>query len=284
MAERTRLVTDAFAAAGAVPEVRCVAGAEMGRVARQLVAERPAAIVAAGGDGTVSAVAGALAGSEVPLGILALGTLNHFARDVGIPLDPAAAAAVVAAGAARRVDVGRVNGRVFVNNASIGLYPHMVRTREARRSQRGGSKRLATFRSSWQVLKRMPLTRLRLTVDGRTQTLVTPIVLIGNNAFQLEGLALGTRSALDAGVLSVVHTTRTRPAGVARLALRAIAGALGSAEDVTAEQAQRVRVEAPRAHLRIALDGEVLSMRPPLEFEALPGALRVLAPTGGLPR
>jgi len=282
MEERTRLITEAFDATGVAPEVRCVAGADLERVARQLVSERPHALVAAGGDGTVSAVAQALIGTDVPLGVLPLGTLNHFAKDVGLPLEPPEAAAVVAAGATVRIDAARVNERVFVNNSSLGLYPQLVRMRDERHAEEGGSKRAATFRASWDVLRRLPLARVVLTVEGRAERIATPLLFIGNNAYALEGRAIGKRARLDAGTLTVAHTRRTGRAGVAVLALRALAGSLENAADLALEEATSVRVDAPRAHLRVALDGEVFTLRPPLEYRVLPGALRVLAPGGAV--
>ncbi|HVM45196.1 MAG TPA: diacylglycerol kinase family protein, partial [Candidatus Thermoplasmatota archaeon] len=278
--ERTRLVLTAFEPAGLVPEVRCVAGPDLERVARQLAAGKPKALVAAGGDGTVSAVAQALVGSEVPLGVLPLGTLNHFAKDVGIPIEPREAAAVIASGSATRVDAAAVNGRYFLNNSSLGVYPQLVRMRDELHAELGGSKRAATLRSSWDVLRRLPLARVTLWVDGRVERIATPLLFIGNNAYGIEGRKLGKRASLTAGKLTVAHTRRTGRAGVALLALRALAGALEDSPDVELEEATSVRVDAPRGHLRVALDGEVFTLRPPLEYRALPGALRVLAPGG----
>ena len=283
MEERTRVILDAFSSTRVVPEVRCVVGPDIERVARQIAAEAPAALAAAGGDGTVSAVAAALVGTDVPLGVLPLGTLNHFAKDVGVPLDPAQAAGAVVAGHAIRVDVARVNERTFLNNSSIGLYPQVVRARDARRKEVGGSKRAATLRSTWTLLRDMPLARLVLSIDGRDAVVPTAILFIGNNAYKLEGLGMGTRASLQQGTLTVVHTRRTGRLALAALALRAFVGALDGARELTLEEATSVRVDAPRGQLRIALDGEVFAMRPPLHFRSLPGALRVLVPQAAPP-
>lgn len=276
--ERTGVLRTAFDGTGLAPDLRCVPGAELGRVARELAAEGPDALVAAGGDGTVSAVAGALAGTDVALGVLPLGTLNHFAKDAGIPLDVAEAARVVTAGATRRVDAATVNGHIFVNNSSVGLYPHTVRARDRRLERGGDSKPAATAKASWDVLRRLPLTPMRLWVDGRHDALVTPLLFVGNNRYTLEGLALGTRVSLSAGRLCVVHTRRTGRAALLLLGVRALAGALGGARDLTIEEAHEVRVELARGDVRVALDGEVFTLRPPLVYRALPGALRVLVP------
>ncbi|MEA3203922.1 MAG: hypothetical protein QOI63_1602, partial [Thermoplasmata archaeon] len=152
---RTRAIAAAFAAVGVAAEVRCVPGAALPDAAKQAVDDGARTVVAAGGDGTVGAVAGAVAGTSAHLGILPLGTLNHFAKDAGVPLALADAARVVATGTGRRVDVAEVNGRVFVNNSSIGLYPRAVRERERLRSA-APSKALATLGAAWSVLRRRP--------------------------------------------------------------------------------------------------------------------------------
>jgi diacylglycerol kinase family enzyme len=123
---------------------------------------RPDAIVASGGDGTISAVASRLVNQEIPMGILPTGTLNHFAKDLGIPLDLAGACGVIAAGRVRQVDVGKVNDRTFINNASIGLYPHMVKKRDEIRERLGRGKFVAMFFAFLTVFRRYPTVRVRI--------------------------------------------------------------------------------------------------------------------------
>src|SRR5206468_9364651 len=114
-------------------EVRCRAIAERG----------DGLLIVGGGDGTISAAASALVGTETRLGILPLGTLNHFARDLDIPTDLDEAARLIASGKERRVDVAEMNGRIFINNSAIGLYPQMVVDRDLQQRRLGRSKRLA---------------------------------------------------------------------------------------------------------------------------------------------
>src|SRR5262245_50993435 len=173
------------------------------RIARDAAVD---AVVVAGGDGTVSAVAAGLVDSEVALGVIPLGTRNHFAKDLGIR-DVEAAIAAIASGATRRVDVGEVNGRVFVNNSSIGLYPEMVVQREAER-WRGRSKWVAMLRAALLRLLRFPLLHVAIGLAGGVVSARTPFVLVGNNPYAFGVRELGSRRRLDDGTLGV-YTLRS---------------------------------------------------------------------------
>src|SRR6185436_11929037 len=170
-------------------------------------ATRPTLLVAAGGDGTINAVAGVVRGTGTALGILPFGTLNHFAKDLHIPLDPAEAARVIAAGKRMAVDVGEVNGRIFINNASLGLYPGMVKERDRQQRRLRRSKRHAMVWATLAVLQRPPVLDLRLDLDGEVHDYRAPYVFIGNNVYRMEGFDIGTRERVDEGCLSV-YTTR----------------------------------------------------------------------------
>src|SRR5207237_242447 len=146
---------------------------------------RPDAVVAAGGDGTVSAIAGALVDSAIPLAIIPAGTLNHFARDLRIPTDLDAAARVIAAANARAVDVGKVNGRIFINNASIGIYPHIVSQRDDIRQRLGRGKWIAMLMAALAVFKRHPTVTVRMNAPDVAIQRNTPFVFIGNNAYDI---------------------------------------------------------------------------------------------------
>jgi diacylglycerol kinase family enzyme len=152
---------------GAEVEVRTIArGASIADAIAAALEGRPDVLVAGGGDGTVSAAAAALADGDVVLGVLPLGTLNHFAKDLGIPLDLDAAAAAIVAGRTARVDVGEVNGRVFVNNSSIGLYPEIVLDRERQRRRLGRGKWPALAWAVWAALRRHGFLSVNLRIDG----------------------------------------------------------------------------------------------------------------------
>ena len=270
---------DAFAEAGIEAEVATPPpGGSLREVAQGLLKERPAVLVAAGGDGTVSAVADLVRGTDTALGVLPMGTLNHFAKDLGIPLDAVEAARVIARGRRASVDVGEVNGRAFINNASLGLYPGLVlhRDRQQRRLRR--SKRAAMLWATLAVLQRPPYLDLRLELDGRVQTCVAPFVFIGNNEYSLEGFDIGTRERLNGGELNVYTAPRSSTGGLIRLALRAIFGRLRQAEDFMHTSARALRVASRKRRLLVATDGEIQPMQTPLEFRVLPRALEVIVP------
>lgn len=268
-----------FRAAGAAARVEVAeSGAALLHLARRFLGEKAPRIVAAGGDGTVNAIASVLAGSGVPLGVLPLGTLNHFARDLGIPLELAAAVRTALQGAIREVDVGEVNGRVFINNSSIGLYPAMVRRREQQRRRLGRSKWQAMLWASLKVLRAHPFLHLRLEVGGAEHRRRTPFVFIGNNVYRMEGFDIGVRERLDEGVLSLYLAHRRGRLGLLLLALRALLGRLYQGHDFEAGTATRLRIDGRHKRLLVARDGEIEAMELPLDYRIRPGALRVVAP------
>jgi len=274
-AMRDRL-REAFAAAGL--EAHVIVGEDLPLLARRAVREGHPVVVAAGGDGTVNAVAAHVAGSKSALGVIPLGTLNHFARDAGIPLEMEDAVCAIASGSRERVDVGAVNGRVFLNNSSIGLYPSMVVRRERRRKRKGSGKWTALVWASFAVLRRHPMLDVSLRANGTVTRHRTPLIFVGNNEYQIEGLEAGRRGALRDGVLSIYITRRHGRRGLIALGLRAMVGSLREALDLEAFTAASVTIATRRRHLAVATDGEVSVMETPLEYENRPGALEVVVP------
>jgi diacylglycerol kinase family enzyme len=273
-------IREALAGAGvAGADIRIVEGRRLVAAASDAVSEGATVLIAAGGDGTVSAVASAVAGVEgVAMGVLPVGTLNHFAKDLGIPLDLAGAARVIAGGNVRVVDVGEVKGRVFVNNASIGIYPTMVRKRDEIRERLGRGKMSAMFAAGLSVFRRHPMVHLRIDVGDRCVDQRTPFVFVGNNNYEVSLLSLGRRAALDRGELCLYYTRRTGRWGLVWLSLRALFGRLAQDKDFEAVCLPEVYIESRRSKLLLAVDGEVVEVAPPLLFRTRPGGLRVLAP------
>ena len=176
-------------------------GSDLVPIARRYAESGCRTIVAAGGDGTVSAVASAVVGTPAALGVLPLGTLNHFAKDAGIPLMLDTAIETIIAGHTKLVDVGEVNGRIFINNSSIGLYPAIVQQRD-RHQRRGLSKWTAFARALYTVMRRMPHFHASLHADGKYDgTDKTPFIFVGNNPYHASGLQIGERQQLDSGRL-----------------------------------------------------------------------------------
>ena len=253
-------------------------GSEILSQARAAVASKPAVVVAAGGDGTVSAVASCLKETGIAMAVLPMGTLNHFARDLGIPADCEEAVAAIARGQRVAVDVGMVNDRPFVNNASIGIYPDIVRDRQRQQRRLGRGKFWAMLWAIHAVLKRSPFLRLRVELDGTAHNLRSPFVFIGNNDYVMEGFEIGMRSSLRDGCLSIYTTQRRTRWGLLRLALRALLGRLQQARDFSIERAASLRIDSRRRWLLVATDGEVTAMETPLTFRVLPRALEVIVP------
>ena len=270
-------VAETFEAEGIDADVRSVPGPRLVDEARAAVG-RCDLIVVGGGDGTVSAVASALADTGVPLGLLPLGTLNHFAKHNGIPLDCVEAVQTIARGVPRRVDVAEVNGRVFVNNSSLGLYPVIVRRREHIQHKRGLPKMVALVLGTLSALRRFPRFRVRITVDGKSEMLISPLVFVGNNRYETELGAIGERPTLRGGELCLYVARTTTRWGLIKLAVRALFNRLEQARDFTYAFARELWVETHKTRVAVAADGEVLAARAPLHYRLRPGALTVLVP------
>jgi diacylglycerol kinase family enzyme len=235
-------------------------------------------VVAGGGDGTVSAIAAELAGTDRTLGVLPLGTLNHFAKDLGIPLDLEGAVRTIAEGSVRRIDVGEVNGRTFVNNSGLGIYPQVVLEREAHQAARRIGKWPAFARATLGAFRRYPFLKLRIHVEGNERSIKTACVFIGNNEYEMGGLRIGGRRCLEAGKLGFYVANRTGRLGLLRLAARALVGRLNQAKDFEAFCIEEAWIDSRKHHLLVTTDGEVTRMKPPLHYRIRPGALRVLVP------
>lgn len=247
-------------------------------ILRAAVAARPDAVWVGGGDGTISTAAGALADTGVPLGVLPLGTLNHFARDLGLPVDWQEAARLLARGAVTSVDIASVNDRKFINNCSLGSYPEAVRKRDALRAERGHGKWPAMLLASidvWRNLRRM---RLRLTSPTATMALRTPFVLVSNNRYAGPVLKTSLRPSLTQQSLWCYTTREHRTGALLRLAWQALTRRLDETDALEVISAPRLRIESAHGRIPAAVDGEVVALDPPLEFRIHPGALRILAP------
>jgi diacylglycerol kinase family enzyme len=231
-----------------------------------------------GGDGTINTGAQAVLERGIPLGVLPLGTLNHFAKDLGIPLELEEAARVVLEGVICKVDAGEVNGRLFLNNSSLGVYPAIVRLRE-RYQASGRSKWIAALWAALAVLRRNPFMAVRIVADGQTTVRRTPFVFIGNNEYRMVGLNPGARESLATRRLALYVLNADRRVGVLRLAWRVVLKGAEQAQELDLITVQAATVETRRRHLQVALDGEVLSLESPLEYRIMPGALRVYVPT-----
>lgn len=270
-------LAELFRAAGAEAEVTVLQPGQDPTGAAREASERAAIVVAAGGDGTISSVTAGLFDSPAALGVIPLGTLNHFAKDLHIPLDLREAVAVVVAGHVTQVDVGQMNDRVFVNNASIGIYPCVVDEREALR-RRGHRKWPAMALATVHVLRRYRGVTVSVEIDGRRQTWRTPFVFVGNNEYDIDGPTVGGRARLDQGRLVIYRTPRVRARELPLLVAKALLGRR-RAEDFEILPARELTIDAGGGgRLQVAIDGEVVSMPAPLHLRTRPQSLRVVVP------
>jgi diacylglycerol kinase family enzyme len=259
-------------------EIISVAGKDVSAAARQAVAGHHQTIVAGGGDGTVSTVAALVAGTEKTLGVLPLGTLNHFAKDLRVPLNLEGAVRTIAERHIASVDVGEVNGRVFINNSSLGIYPHIVHRRLVEQMRLRIGKWPAFIWGSMHAFRRFPFLKLRVEVEGKTLRRETAFLFVGNNEYEMTGFRIGARKRLDAGKLGLYLTHRIGRWGLIRLAVRALLGHLSQEKDFEAYLVAEAFVEARRHLILVATDGEVRWMELPLHYRSRPGALRVIVP------
>ena len=272
-------VEAALKSAGIDAEVELLSGGECAVRCRAIAEAGEPLLIVGGGDGTIGGAASALVGTETLLGILPLGTLNHFARDLEIPDDLDEAAKLIATKSERRVDVGEMNDRTFINNSAIGLYPLMVIDRDLQRRRLGRSKRLAMIFASLRTLWRFGHRRLTLTVnDERAGIVDTPLLFVGNNDYRIDIGAPGRRESLDDGQLCVLLMRKKTRRGMITASVRALLNRSREDDMVRLDGVERLRVASSRSQLAVSLDGEVVRSEPPLEYRIRKKALRVIAP------
>lgn len=267
-----------FQEAGGEAEVHFVPGDRIVETAQAALASGVDAVVAGGGDGTIRSVAGVLAGGEVPLGVLPVGTLNHFARDLGIPVELPEAVRLLTNGATRALDVGEVNGEIFVNNSMLGFYPPVVEVRDKERREKERNKWLATISALAKVLPRHPLLHIRVTADGLTVDHQTRFLFVGNNEYEMSAFTYGARRRFDSGDLYLyIAKSRTR-LGLIGLGLLGLFRDLAWTDRFDRFCLPEFTIETRKKAVPVYLDGEVTLLRPPLRYRNRPHALRVIVP------
>lgn len=234
--------------------------------------------IAGGGDGSVNHVMQAVVNTDAVLGVLPLGTYNHFARDLGVPPEWRAALDVALTGELRQIDSARANERFFVNNLSIGLYPELV----ARREERGRDypRWKARLYAAYWTLRKYPHVNLNVEADHqRHEVIRTHVFMISNNSYDLERVGIeAPRSTLTEGRLSVYwlpHTSRWR---LTKFVARYAAGRVRTIPGFRSFRTLRMRVQSARPRLEVGLDGEVFTMSTPLVVTAVPQSLLVRVP------
>ena len=290
--ELAQRVTDGFHQHQVAANVTLAAdGAALIDAARAALEDGADIIVAGGGDGSVNAVASVVSGSKAAFGVLPLGTLNHFAKDLNIPLALDDAIRNIVEGRRLAIDTGEVNGVLFINNSSLGLYPDIVRDREKQQNRLGRGKWLAFCWAAMGALRRYPFLDVRMDIkddedNAESHRRRTPFVFIGNNEYLMDGLNIGKRNSLSDGKLSLYVCHRTGRLGLVRLALHALFGRLLQARDFDMLSAAEIEIDTRHRHgqhrikrLRVATDGEVTIMQTPLVYRIRPASLTVIVPT-----
>jgi diacylglycerol kinase family enzyme len=284
--ERREAIARVLAASGRAHVLLAVEDpARLAATARDAVAQaraRGGAVVAAGGDGTINAVAQAVLGSGCPLGILPQGTFNYFGRTHGIPTDPEAATRALLRATPRPIRVGLVNDRVFLVNASVGLYPDLLEDREAWKRRFGRSRAVALVAALVTVMRGYRPLRLELGTGEATRTVHTPTLFVGNNPLQLARIGLPVHASIGDGRLAAIVVPPAGALGLLWLALRGALGNLGDVDALVRFDFEWLTVRPSRLRRRrrieVATDGEVLRLEAPLRFRVAPEPLWLLAP------
>ncbi|MGQ3055593.1 MAG: diacylglycerol/lipid kinase family protein [Nevskia sp.] len=260
-------------------------GRDIPRLAREAVARAQAAdgiVVAAGGDGTINAVAQAALGCGQPFAVLPQGTFNYFGRAHGIPQDTAEAVAALLAASPQPVQVGLVNDRVFLVNASLGLYPQLLEDREAFKARFGRSRLVAMVSGLLSFLRERRQLHVEIEIEGETRTLRTPTLFVGNNALQLTQIGIADAEALGRGRLVAIGLKPVGSLAMLGLLLRGALGRLGDADQVVSFPLRSLTIRPPGGHrsrrYKVAMDGEVTRLPSPLVFRIAPEPLLLMVP------
>lgn len=253
-------------------------GEDLAALVDEVLAAGTRTVVSAGGDGTAMAVAQALLGREAALAVLPLGTFNYFARGLGLPEDPEAAARAILAGRRRAIAVGQVGGQVFLNNASLGVYPAILKERETIYA-RWGRRRLMAH---WSVLKtflrfQRPM-KMRLVLDGEERVVRTPLLFVARSAYQLRLFGLSGAEAIHDDRFAVLLGRADNRAQLFRLAWRLVTRTMREGRDYWLFAARRLTAETTKPRTLVAFDGEKMRDRSPFEFRMAEAPLNVILP------
>ena len=245
----------------------------------KLAQQQQGAVVVAGGDGTINAVAQVALNSGLPFGVLPQGTFNYFSRAHGIPADTATATRLLLDATVRGVQVGLINDRVFLVNASLGLYPRLLEERETYKQKFGRSRLVALCAGVITLLREHRQLVLGLEHEGQSRVLRTPTLVVGNNALQLEQVGIPHADAVQQGLLVAIIVRPIGTLALFGLLCRGALGQLGNADHVVSFAFDRLTVRPyRRRRIKVAMDGEVTWLRTPLVFQVAPHPLPLLVP------
>jgi diacylglycerol kinase family enzyme len=255
----------------------------LARQAADAAVTHDGAVIAAGGDGTINAVAGATLATERPFGIVPQGTFNYSSRAHAIPLDSGLATEALLTATLKPVQVGQVNERIFLVNASLGLYPQLLEDREQYTRQYGRYRSVALLSGLMTLARGHRLMTLEIEHDHQRETIRTPTLFVGNNALQLEQAGLPEADDVRHRRLAAVAVQSvSSPLELLALALQGAMGKLGEATQVRDFAFHRMQVSpASRRRgrrVKVATDGEIVWMKAPLEFRVAQHSLQLMVP------
>jgi diacylglycerol kinase family enzyme len=236
--------------------------------------------IAAGGDGTVNCVIQALVSSDAQLGVVPLGTFNHFAKDLNLPLDWKTALDIALTGTTRQVDAARVSDRFFVNNVSLGLYPEFVAKREER--GRNYPRWKARIVAAFVTLEKHPHVAITVETEHHHEVIRTHVFMVSNNSYDLSRLGVDApRTTLEEGRLSVYWLPHISRLDLMRFAAHYLAGRVKNAPGFRSFRTARMKVQSAKKRLHVGIDGEVFTMETPLVITIVPKSLLVKVPREG---
>ncbi|RJE81243.1 diacylglycerol kinase family protein [Paracoccus sp. JM45] len=256
-------------------------GSDLPALARQVASEGFDLVIAAGGDGTQSAVAGALAGTDTVMGVLPGGTFNYFARDLGVGADLDSALETLLDGRVQPTHVGDINDLVFLNNVSFGAYPHILKTREGI-YKRWGRSRIAAYWSVMVAMRRLrsPM-QLVARVDGQDMQFTSALVFVAHSAYQLDSFGLEGADAIRQGQFAVLIAKARQPMPLMRSALRLAVGHSAKNSDFDLIITDHLKMTTPKRRQLVAHDGEKTVLHSPFDLKVRHDALKVLLPADG---
>jgi diacylglycerol kinase family enzyme len=271
-------LTELFARNDVSADVRFVPGRELTDTARDAAADHDL-VIAGGGDGTINSVATGLLHTDTPLGVLPLGTLNHLAKELRIPLDLESAVTALCHGDVTDLPIGEVNGRPFLLFSGIGMYADVIKHRDAQRKSKGRRKWPAMAVAAVKMFNRFPLFDLRLTMNGNTLRRPTPLAFVALSDYQRVLFGVETHACAGRDALSIFIANKTTGASLLKLAVAHLRNPTDrSPEDLEALCADAFELDAAgRRTIRVGLDGEVVDLPTPLRYRILRGALKVIA-------
>lgn len=247
-------------------------------LSRHQQADLRGVVVAAGGDGTLNAVAKRLMHTNIPMGVIPLGTFNYVARVLDIPIDVFSAAEVIATGKFREVHVATINDQIYLNNASLGLYPLFIKKRELY-NQHFGRFPLNAYTSGLDVLLREHKSlKLSINVDGQKYPVATPLIFFGNNQLQLCDMKLRIAECAANGKLAGVVVAKSDRFSLLKMLLKLIQGKIEQTPDVYTFCAENITVGCKKDKVTVAIDGELMELETPLNFSVQKSSLKVMVP------